>query len=247
MRKPHLISGIILLLMILAACNNAPETQVVLVVTSTFEPPTETALAAETLSGVAATEPPASATQDATIETTATETATPLEGTEPAGDSIPTVANTPLPSNFPTPLVTQIQVAEQSFEHGRMFWLQPNDEIWVMIDDPDSTDHGQWLVEPNTFFEGEEETDPSLTPPVDAIQPTRGFGKLWRDNDAIREALGWGVSPEFGFVTTYEYRSGGYLDSEGEYVPRPGIHILVSLGNEAFAFEEETSTWRLIE
>ena len=48
-------------------------------------------------------------------------------------------------------------------------------------------------------------------------------------------------------MTNYEYRPGGYLDSNGNYVPGPGVHVLYSLGNQAFAFEERDNTWRVIE
>jgi hypothetical protein len=33
--------------------------------------------------------------------------------------------------------------------------------------------------------------DPKLTPPNGKRQPTLGFGKIWRENDAVRNALGW--------------------------------------------------------
>ena len=217
-----------LVLVSTAACSGPPETQVYIVVTSTHQPPTLTALA---LAGQVVAE--------------ATETPT----APPATDA-PTIAGSPLPvptvNPMPTPLVAQIQVAEQVFQGGRMFWLQPNLEIWVMINAPGATDHGQWRIFEDTFVEGEAEIDPDLTPPVDGIQPRRGFGKLWREHSDVREAVGWGITPEFGFVTTYEYRAGGYLDSEGRYVPGPGTHLLTSLGNETFAFEEADMTWRLV-
>jgi hypothetical protein len=100
---------------------------------------------------------------------------------------------------------------------------------------------------PDTFEEGEVEIDPELTPPADTIQPRRGFGKLWRENAEIREAIGWATGQEYGFISTYEYRAGGYLDSSGAFVPQPGIHLLTSLGNNVFAFEETDSTWRLVQ
>ena len=116
-----------------------------------------------------------------------------------------------------------------------------------MIAADESGTHGEWLIFEDTFEEGEDEIDPELTPPPDTIQPRRGFGKLWRQNETLRSGLGWGITQEFGFVTDYEYRSGGYLDSDGKYVPGPGVHVLVSSGNEIFAFDEDDQTWRLLE
>ncbi len=223
MHKPHLLLMVLLMLILLlvAACNNAPETQVYIVVTATpsGEPP-------ET-----------EATDNATAQVAPIEV-TPTPGLPVA---LPTTAA------LPTPFVTEIQVAEQVFEHGRMFWLQPNREIWVMINAPDSTTQGQWLIFEDTFEEGQPEYDPAIVPPGEGFaQPERGFGKLWREHPEIREALGWGTTPEFGFVTPYRYEAGGYLDSNGAYVSGPGIHVLTSLGNESFAFEEATMTWRRI-
>ncbi len=212
-----------MLILLAAACSGPPETQVYIVLTATHEPPTLTALAVET--------------SEASSGNSATPTP-PAVGLGPL-----TVVATPA---MPTPVVTQIQVAEQVFQNGRMFWLQPNTEIWVMVNDEGTTEHGRWLRFDDTFVEGEVEIDPELTPPADTIQPRRGFGKLWRQNEEVRNLVGWATTPEYGFVTTYEYRAGGYLDSAGRYVPGPGIHLLTSLGNEVFAFEEADMTWRLV-
>ncbi len=208
----------LMLVTLIAACSGPPETQVYIVLTATHEPPTLTALAVET-------EAAATGTPPATVLGPLTVVATPA---------------------MPTPVVTQIQVAEQVFQNGRMFWLQPNTEIWVMVNDEGTTEHGRWLIYDDTFVEGEVEIDPELTPPADTIQPRRGFGKLWRQEEEVRNLVGWATTPEYGFVTTYEYRAGGYLDSQGRYVPGPGIHLLTSLGNEVFAFEEKDMTWRLV-
>lgn len=214
------------LLLTLAACNNVPETQVFIVLTPTHQPATLTALAN---AGNPVTPAPG-------------ETEPAVEGTI---EGFPTAMPTAPP--MPTALVSQIQVAEQQFENGRMFWLQPTQEIWVLVNASGATDHGQWLVFEDLFVEGEVEIDPELTPPASLIQPRRGFGKLWRTNPELRDAVGWALTPEFGFVTNYEYRPGGYLDSTGKYVPGPGVHVLNSLGNQAFAIEERDNTWRLLE
>ena len=235
MSKPRMLTvfaALMLLILLIAACSGPPETQVYIVLSPTFQPPTLTALASGGQAVVQDGSP------EAVVET-------PAATTEGDVSAFPTAMPTANP--LPTALVSEIQVAEQAFEHGRMFWLFPTHKIWVMINAPDSIDHGQWLIFDDTWEEGEPENDPSLTPPANLLQPVRGFGKLWRDNQEVRDALGWAVSPEYGFVTNYEYRPGGYLDSNGNYVPGPGVHVLYSLGNQAFAFEERDNTWRVIE
>ncbi|MBL8134745.1 MAG: hypothetical protein JNL42_22990 [Anaerolineae bacterium] len=151
---------------------------------------------------------------------------------------------TPLPAGFPTPVVAQITVAEQLFEGGRMFWIQPTGQIWVMV--ITSEGRGTWTIYEDTFVEGEPETDPALAPPEGRYQPERGFGKLWRQAENLRSVLGWGVTPEFGYVSQYEYHAGGSVDSAtGSYTPGPGYHIVFSLGGELFRFNEADGTWQL--
>jgi hypothetical protein len=202
------------LVVLFAACQGPPPTQIILVVTATpGENTSETVETSETAEAEAATE----------------------ETTLP-----PTQEVTPQPSptvnTNPTPTITQIQVAEQVFEHGRMFWLQPTEQIWVMAITGEGK--GTWNVYTDDFADGDLEFDPDMTVPQGFEQPKRGFGKLWRDNPDIREALGWAITPEFGYVTRYEYHPGG----DGTL---PGYHVLFSLYNEGFRFNEADQTWQL--
>jgi hypothetical protein len=144
---------------------------------------------------------------------------------------------TATPDTRPTATVGQIQVAEQVFEHGRMLWIQPRSQIWVMEDTGQGS--GKWLIFDDTFADGEPESDPSMVPPRGMYQPERGFGKLWRTNQAVHDALGWGVTPEFGYVSNYEYHPGGTVDALA-----PGYHILFSLYQERFRFDEVDGTWK---
>jgi hypothetical protein len=204
----------IALITIIAACQGPPPTQIILVVTATPDTnsanPTPTR---ETVEVQAVTEEPS---------------ASPMQQTIPQ----PTATH----NGVATPTITQIQVAEQVFEKGRMFWLQPTDQVWVMVITGEG--EGTWQVYTNTFREGDPESDPDLVPPSGLEQPKRGFGKLWRDNPDIREVLGWAVTPEFGYVTRYEYHPGQQANT-------PGYHVLFSLYNEGFRFNEADSSWQL--
>jgi hypothetical protein len=198
------------------ACQGPPPTQIVLVVTATPESqqaqPTST-----TTESQQATEQPTTVSASATPQTS------------------------PTPDPFPTPTFSQIQVAEQVFEHGRMMWIQPRNQMWVMVDD--GSGKGKWSVFEDTFQEGESEFDPSIVPPEGRYQPERGFGKIWRENQTIHDALGWGLTPEFGYVSNYEYHPGGKVE-QNQYVPGPGYHILFSLSQEKFQFNEADYTWK---
>ena len=219
MHKRFLV-GTIFLIMSLAACQGSPPTVVYVVVS------------------------PTPADRDASVEPTT------LAAQVPTSTLIPTAVpptTTPSASSTPNLLPTetnaQVQVAEQVFENGRMFWVQPVLEIWVMVLDVEGK--GTWMRYKDTFEEGvDPETDASLIAPEGKIQPERGFGKLWRENPDVREALGWAITPEFGYISEYEYHPGGTMQN-GRYISGPGFHELLSLNSEAFCFMEETGTWSL--
>jgi hypothetical protein len=237
--------GLILLVMVLASCQASPPTVVYIVLSPTPE---------ADASPEASLEADASATTETPTESaTATEAqpATPMPATVMGAQSDsatptsqPTApAATPMPANFPTQTVAQIQVAEQVFEGGRMMWLQPVAQIWVLeVDDEGS---GSWLRFEDNFVDGEDiDTDPSIVPPEGMFQPERGFGKLWRENDDLRDALGWAITPEFGYISQYEYIPDGQIVDD-EFVPGFGHHVLFSLNGEAFSFLEESERWIL--
>jgi len=151
---------------------------------------------------------------------------------------------TPTPQAIPTVTVAQIQVAEQAFQKGRMYWLQPIDQIWVLVETADGV--GTWTVHQDTFEEGMVEFDSSITPPAPNLyQPERGFGGLWRENDEVRDALGWALEPEFGYVANYEYQPGGEF-VDGVWESAPGYHLLTNQYGDVYRFNEINGTWQLI-
>lgn len=82
------------------------------------------------------------------------------------------------------------QAAEQSFEQGRMIWVQQQDSIYVIYND------GSWERYADAFEEGMAESDPAISPPDGKLQPMRGFGKVWREQPQVRERIGWALAPE---------------------------------------------------
>lgn len=134
-------------------------------------------------------------------------------------------------------------MAEQVFEGGRMFWVEPVNQIWVMVVTREG--RGTWLIYEDNYDETTDiETDPSIIAPEGKIQPERGFGKLWRENPELRDTLGWALTPEFGYISRYRYVPGGEMVN-GAYVAGPGYHVLFSLNGEAFRFNETDSSWQL--
>mgnify|MGYP001251386164 FL=1 len=175
----------------------------------------------------------------ATPTPSATATHTPMATPEIGATNTPA----PTPNIFPPPVVAQIIVAEQLFENGRMFYLQPRDEIWVMIYSDETATYGQWRFYPNTWTEGMTELDTSIAPPEGRYQPERGFGKLWRENTNVRDSLGWALDAEYGHVTNYEFHAGGMIVNN-EYVAGPGYHILTSRDGFNYIFQQSDGTWQ---
>ncbi len=145
---------------------------------------------------------------------------------------------TPLPALFPTNVVAEVAIAEETFEHGRMIWFRHNRQIWVLVEDEDpATPGGDWYCYNDTFQEGEPEIDPELVPPEGMFQPRRGFGKLWRTHPDLRERLGWALTPEFELTSQYTYIAGGYVEN-GQYIPGPGEHRITTLDGQTLSFFE---------
>ncbi|MBC8171740.1 MAG: hypothetical protein H7X77_08705 [Anaerolineae bacterium] len=223
------LSPCLLLLTLIAACGGPPPTEYV-IITSTLDgtlTPTNTPEPAVTVIVVTATTDPAQAT------------------------SIPTLLTSPEPTEpvteLATPTFSQIQVAEQTFENGRMFWLEPIDQIWVMIEGETDKRSGVWMVFEDNFEEGDIEIDPKLVPPEGLLQPERGFGQLWRENPEVKTGLGWAKQGEIGHVSNYQYHPTGEV-VDGEFLSEFGYHILTSgYGNKTFRFNEINGTWQQFE
>ncbi len=227
MRKSYGICLLQLCIILLAACQGpgiAPQQQ-----TATAES-AAVAQHIATLGSIAATNTAVYATE-----------AVAIAATEAAPTDIPT--ETPTPDPFPTPVKGKIYVAEQRFERGWMFWLQPNGQIWLLS--ADETGRNIWSVYDDTFVEGEAEFDPQIVAPENHHQPIRGFGKLWRENLEVRQELGWALETEIGHTTRYEYHQGGHLNADNIYVPGPGYHLVRGASGDTFRFNEDSFTWSI--
>lgn len=212
----------VMLVATLTACQTDP-TLIIMVVTAT--PATET--------GTGQPVPP-----DATPVVSLTATQPAPAATQSAAPTVSAEANP-----FPTPTNREIYVAEQVFQRGRMLWLEPTGQIWVLIETEPGV--GLWQVYEDTFVEGQVEFDPAIVPPEGLYQPVRGFGQVWRGNPEVRDGLGWGVETELGFVTPYEYQPAGEV-VEGEFIAAPGFHFLRSFYGDWLRFNEVNGTWQLI-
>ncbi len=170
-----------------------------------------------------------------------------FEAARAATEAVPTATPTltPTPDPFPTPVIGAIYVAQQRFERGWMFWLQPNQQIWLLS--VNDRDEHLWSVYDDNFVDGDIESDPEIPVPEGMQQPVRGFGKLWRENLEVRTAIGYALEDELGHTTRYEYHHGGALGANNQYISGPGYHLVESLYGDTFRFNEGDSTWQIAE
>jgi len=98
----------------------------------------------------------------------------------------------PRPANCPVAAPTASQGVYQPFENGYMVWLGSQDAIYVFYND---ITQPRWEVYRDEFEEGMPEDDPFFgDPPREGVwRPRRGFGMLWRNNDAVRDRIGWAI------------------------------------------------------
>lgn len=98
-----------------------------------------------------------------------------------------------------------LSMVEQNFEHGIMVWFphQTGGTILVLYDS------GKIGTFTDTWTEGQPESDPTIVPPADFFAPTRGFGKVWREQPGVRDALGWAYWPETPVSSLTQARSTG--------------------------------------
>ncbi len=122
----------------------------------------------------------------------------------------------------------------QFYEHGVMFWRQSDRSIFVLselaIRQGQATD--SWWRLDDTFQDGEPESDPGLQPPAGLLQPVRGFGKVWRHNAFVREAVGWATTEELWIASLWQNFEGGWMMTGPDGAP---IYVMSPLGSAPYS------------
>lgn len=126
------------------------------------------------------------------------------------------------------PAAWEVQTSFQPFEHGAMIW----------------SDHMGWygqrvifVLHPDGTYQRFFDTyDPSVDPisggesaPAGLVEPMLGFGKVWREEPGVREALGWATEMEAPGAGRFQIFSGGPDDMAEStagrlHTVRPNVH-----------------------
>jgi len=157
-----------------------------------------------------------------------------VSGCTPIGPFVGIYENTPRVADSlgcPRDNGGRIAGVYQPFERGAMFWRQSDESVFVIatggIEQGSTTD--EWWRIDDTWSDDEPETDPSLEVPSGRQQPKRGFGKVWRENAFVREALGWATGDEvFDNVDWQEFEGGFMFSAPGGQI----IYVMIREDND---------------
>ena len=135
---------------------------------------------------------------------------------------------TPAPAACPRYKPSETWASEQPFEHGRMIWLEEihgadyvlRRFILVLYDD------GAYDYYEDAWTEEMPESDPTITSPPGLMQPTRGFGKIWRENPSVQDKLGWATASEQGFTTIWQEQIGESIGQSKAFVRLLGGQVV---------------------
>jgi len=100
-------------------------------------------------------------------------------------------------------------MAEQTFEHGHMLWHEVDQAIFVFSDD------GTWRSYPDQWREGMQEHSCEGSPPDSLLQPKRGFGLVWCEQNGVKGGLGWATDEEGGDISAWQVFEHGQMMSSG--------------------------------
>lgn len=123
-----------------------------------------------------------------------------------------------------------LDVVVQRFERGWMMWQAKHEytpaTIYALFEDDQ-----HYARFDDTYSPTNDPPRGSFTPPAGLLQPTGGFGKVWREGTAagVRERLGWAVGPEMAGAGAVESFQRGMM----VFTPAPReIFLLAASTND---------------
>ncbi|MHB8645162.1 MAG: hypothetical protein ACYDAR_05170, partial [Thermomicrobiales bacterium] len=111
-----------------------------------------------------------------------------------------------LPLGAATGAAFDDMVTMEPFEHGYMFYQKSSGAIFVL-----SKTGVQLLTYRNTWNEGDPNGDLTPGPRPNTYAPKRGFGKVWRENPVVPQALGYATADEQPYIGAVQFFARGLL------------------------------------
>lgn len=94
----------------------------------------------------------------------------------------------------------------QPFENGAMFYMKSSRAIYVL-----NKTGVQLSVYTDTWNEGDPNGDLTPGPRPNTYAPKRGFGKVWRENSIVQQALGYATADEQPYTGKVQFFARGVL------------------------------------
>lgn len=120
---------------------------------------------------------------------------TPTPCTRAVAPALSTFDTSPL--GCPTDAESAVDMAEQPFQYGIMFWRGDVRQIYVLWGD------GGYMAVADAWT-GPEEYSCQAQAPAGMVQPKRGFGLVWCTYPEVRGRLGWGLEQERGYRAVFQ-------------------------------------------
>ena len=127
-----------------------------------------------------------------------------------------------------------INAAEQHFQGGYMFWNGDTKTVFAFI----NGNPGVVYTIADTWQEGDPNPPSVGTPPSGLFQPVRGFGKIWYENPALRQALGWATDQEAGVQAAWQ----PFAKGNGLWTGDRTIRVMLDQDNSWYSYRDTYST-----
>lgn len=98
-----------------------------------------------------------------------------------------------------------VQLSEQAFQGGAMLRRADGNQVFALI-----RSNNRWSSYGNTWRPGEVLASAGARPPG-TLEPLRGFGKVWREQPAVKLELGWPVYDERAALGSFQSFAHGTL------------------------------------
>jgi hypothetical protein len=132
----------------------------------------------------------------------------------------------PAPDACPAAPSEPTSLTEESFERGRMVYVESRNRVYVLFNDGRAP---AWISFENRYNPATApELEESFVPPPGFVQPARVLGFVWRGSDVVRNRLGLGLEAEKtfdGFIQTVRTAS----DAEDLYISSADGSVLLLL------------------
>jgi hypothetical protein len=132
----------------------------------------------------------------------------------------------------PVSSAVPIQSATLNFQNGAMVWASqladvPGKVIYTLFN------NGTYQRFSDVWTEGVNPETTGETAPAGFNAPVRGFGKIWHENAAVKNALGWATTTEVGTAGTIQRFERGEM-------------IFVASVGQTYIFVAGSNAWRIM-